>query len=404
MKYRVRLGSRGTLRLGKTRTIRGPDHTVRFSDGLADSGSKEEAHQGIRYTVEVEATDILGAITVAKGLASHTADMLSMAGTVAIEDPVPLFAIDCEPSQNDREFAQVIHDAPQLRQFRRAINEADFSVLFDGLQRIRQTNPRRAYRLDRALRYLRQGTLETDALDKFEDLWVGLEAINPLLRENYQTSTTFKRKCASCGNVLNCASCKAEAHAPDNSSGIDYIVTEVLGLSGDDARLLRRKRIQIVHSTATFLQVSENLGRATEIARTALIAGIHDVLDLPSDALTRLLRQPLAIVGNASLTVVATLVDLPMTILDTRERYPQLKLEALELVLPTDPNADRNLPHPPTPDTDPLDVQAVQVVVSAIDFTGEVRSARAYGDFYADPEAENSKFQTIVLPLRTLRE
>lgn len=404
MKYRVRLRSRGTLRLGKVRTIRGPDHIVRFSDGLGVGRSNEEEHQGIRYTVEVDATDILRAIAISKNLASHAADMLSCAGTVAIEDPVPLFAIDCEPSRNDREFAQVIHDAPQLRQFRRAINEADFRILFDGLRRVREANPRAANRVDRALRYLRQSTLENDALDRFEDLWVGLEAINPLLREKYQTSTKFTQKCGNCGNVLACASCDAQVRAADNSSGIDYVVTEILGLSKPDAKLLRGKRIQIVHSTATFLQVSENLARATEIARQTLIAGIHDVLALPSDALPRLLRQPLAIVGNAFLVVVATLVDLPVAVIDAAERYPQLKLEGLELVLPTHPDADRDLPHPPTPDTAPLDVHAVQVVVSVKDFAGEVRSARVFGDFYADPEAENSEFQTIVRPLRPLPE
>jgi hypothetical protein len=199
---------------------------------------------------------------------------------------------------------------------------------------------------------------------------------------------------------LVCANCAIAVEAPDNASGIDHIVENLLKLPKSDAKLLRAKRIEIAHSTKTFREILENLANATEIARRALITGIHNLLKLPAGMLSTLSRQSLPVVGNAPLTVVATLVDLPLSRLESADQYPQLKLEALEMVLPTAPKADPNLPHPPTPDTDPLNVLAVQVVVSPVNFSGEVKNARVYARFASDPELQNSTFDMIALPLK----
>lgn len=273
-------------------------------------------------------------------------------------------------------------------------------MLFKALDISRSGNLRAYRRIDRALHYLRQSALETDAVDKFEDLWVGLESINPLIREKFAVGTSYRPTCKHCGDQLACAKCATQVESPDNASGIDHIVENLLSLPTSDAKLLRAKRIQIAHSTKSFRELFVNLASATEIARRALIAGIHNLLQLPAEMLPVLGREPLSLVGNASITVVATLVDLPLSQLESADHYPQLKLEALELVLPTDPNADPNLPHPPTPDTDPLNVLAVQVVVSPVNFAGEVKNARAYARFASDPEQTNSTFETIALPLK----
>lgn len=400
MRYRVRLLSKGTLRLGQIRTFRCQSDEVVVTDAFQRSSQPQmQRHVGVLFTAEVDAPGILEAIALAKGRSSQIADLLTTAQSTAIEDPIPLFALDIDPTKPDREFAQMIYNAPQLRDFRRVLDDEEFRLLSEALDALRASDERSAARVDRALHYLRQSILEGDPIDRFEDLWAGLESINHLIRKKYDSPVRYEVMCPRCKYPLLCSECREQVAAPDNASGIDYIVTTLLKLPGSEARLLRSKRIQIAHSTAQLPDVLENLEHATNVARMTLLAGIYDIIGLPIEP-SFLRRKPLQIVGNAPLTVVAVLHDLPMSALEAGTPYPQLKLEVLELALPTAPGADPALPHPEVPDTSALEVYAVQVVVAPVNFAGTIGDARAFAGFASDPEQQDTPFEIIVLPLR----
>ena len=118
-------------------------------------------------------------------------------------------------------------------------------------------------------------------------------------------------------------------------------------------------------------------------------------LGLSGGALSRFLRVPLAIFGNASLTAVVTLVDLPLGCSRGIRTLPAAQAGGFGIGAThrsecrpesaSSANAGHRSP----------DVMAVQVVVSVLNFAGKVTSPRVYASFASDPEQDNAAFDTI---------
>lgn len=272
--FRVRLISRSALRADKGRRFSGGDYTVRVTDSLMTRADSEVLHDGLLFTVEITAADIHEAISIARGLASHVADQLSLAHGCAIEEPEPLFAFSLDSSEGQLQLAQVIRNVPELRRIRRPISDEAMRPVVDLIEKARLTDQHRKLmpRVDRALRYLRRSNLETDPIDRFEDLSNGLQSLEPRLREKYHSSTVFQRDCPSCNQPLICKACGDAIMAPDHFSGVDHVFTEVLRRSRNDARRLRNKRNDIVHSTEEFGSILVDLPELTELAAGGLLS------------------------------------------------------------------------------------------------------------------------------------
>lgn len=331
-RYRVVLTSRSSLKLGTRRIWKSPEYNLTIRDDMQEgrAGSPPK-HAGLIYTVEVSADHIVDSINMATSYVRHVTDGLTVAHGAVIEYPMPQFSIDIDSANAGRELAQVLYDVPALQQPRRTYNNEAYTDFYNYLDSLRQNDHRTAKRIDRALHYLRSSCLEVDPVDRFEDVWVALEAINPRIREKYNQSTTYPSKCPNCNNDLLCRNCGKVIRNPDNASGTDYIITRMLGKTPDVAKKLRGKRIDIVHARATFSSVLKDLPEYTLLAQRAVVIGVLDLLDIPTEQRSNFIREMLPITGAPRVIVSATLYDLRVDELRTRDKYPQLYLRFCEM-------------------------------------------------------------------------
>ncbi|MBI2842173.1 MAG: hypothetical protein HYX78_02110 [Armatimonadetes bacterium] len=289
-------------------------------------------HKGLIYRIDLRAESAVKSINSAVSYASQVTDQLSAVYGTAIDYPVPQFSIDVDRAYQNRELAQVLHNVPILHEPRREYNHQAYLSFYSRLDRLRLNDGKSAMRIDRALHYLRNSYLEQDPIDRFEDSWVALEAINPLTRRKYSRPTTYKRKCKNCDRDLFCRACNAQVCEGDNASGIDYIITQLLGQTQDAAKRLRTKRIDIVHARTGFAAVLNCIGELTQLAQRAVIAGTLDFLGFSKGEVSSLLQTMLPIATTPRVIVSATLENLSVEALKTYQKYPQLYLRCCECV------------------------------------------------------------------------
>jgi hypothetical protein len=318
--------------VGKTRRLIGKDHMIVVSDAVLTREDSSQKHEGLLITVEVHAEGIKEAIPLARGLAASAADLLAMVHGTVISEPIPLFALSKDQSCGEIELLQVIRGVPELNEARRSFSDSLFRPILNRIDEFRKSDKKLAKRLDRALHYLRHSDLELDPIDKFEDLSNGLQSIEPGIRNKYHTPKVYTRTCSDCKSELVCNTCGAPSQAPDNFSGADYIIIQMLGRSEADARDVRNRRNAIVHSIAEFDTLLQGISELTIIARDALITGIYDLLELgnttadgPSD-----ITPPLKVVGD-ELVVLASLPGATYEDIKNRGVYPSIRLHGIEI-------------------------------------------------------------------------
>lgn len=285
----VRLHSASTLRLDSEKHFRRPasQMVARVSNGLNNDGE----HVGLDFTVELHAVSEDEAFEMAAGYAAILADVLSAGHRAAVADPEPLFAL----SEDDGGvvLAQRFGNEPNVATSFSDFDREAFRDLFAALDRVTQPGQERErVRVERALRHLRRSMLTSDAFDRFSELWIGLEAINPLIKDRYALATTFPRQCKHCGEAYLCK-CGNTFQSNDNSSGITYIVETILGLGTKAAKPIRDKRNDVEHSLETLDQQIHGLSDIIQLARRALVAGLADVLGVAAATRVRLLERAL---------------------------------------------------------------------------------------------------------------
>src|SRR5687767_70511 len=193
--YRVILTGRSALKLGEKRGWRDPEHHLRIADDWRPDSHGLQRHAGLIYTVELNADGILESLQSAVSYTRHITDQLSLVHGVMIEHPYPQFSIDIASDTPDRELAQVLYNVPIIHEPRRDYNHSLYNDFHGRLDALRRQKPTEAQRIDRALHYLRNSCYEQDPIDQFEDTWVALEAINPLIRNKYTRPTTYRQHC-----------------------------------------------------------------------------------------------------------------------------------------------------------------------------------------------------------------
>lgn len=337
-RYRVVLTSQSALRVGKRRGWKTPRFHLRIRDDM-EGNSKDEppVHGGLIYTIELDAETITQALDEAVAITRHIADQMSFVHRVGIGHPRPRFAVDIDPSHPNRELAQVL-DAPQLHQPRRVYEELLYKQVFSAIDRLRQQSPRDALRIDRAFHYLRNSYLEDDPIDRFEDAWTALEALNRLIQWKHDQPTTYQRKC-KCGQDLICSNCQRQFLVPDNASGIDYVITDLLQESEEKAKNLRQRRNAIVHAYSPLAEILDGIVEFTRLAQQAVVAGVLDILGLSEEQVPGAQREVLAVAESSRLLVVADLYDLSIEDLEGQREYPQLFLQGIEVEITATPQA-----------------------------------------------------------------
>jgi hypothetical protein len=333
--YRVVFIGRSALKVKFKRLWKNPEYSMTIRDDLHENiTGGPPKHTGLIYTVDIIAKNIVESIHKAISHGRHITDQISVVHGVVIEYPLPQFSIDIEQTNEDRELAQVIYNVPVFQLPRRPYEHDFYNSFYNLLDKLRRENAKSAMRIDRALHYLRSSYLEKDLVDQFEDAWVALEAINPIIRKKYSQPNTYQRKCPECKKDLFCQNCSSSIRDADNASGVDYIITQLLAKSPAVASKLRKKRIDIVHARAPLSVVLKNIANKTHLAQRAAIAGILDILDFPKDKWLCSMPEILPVKIAPVIIVRATLFNLPVETLKAQTKYPQLHLKSCEKLLP----------------------------------------------------------------------
>ena len=275
--------------------------------------SREHAYLGgsdlsWEYSIRTTAIGPIAAINKAEAYISYLNDVLVFVQGAAIGDPKPFMAIDLDPRFPNREFAQAIYfDFPEFRS-RRRLDIDNLRLFFE--ERLEAFNDQRGKRrLVRALHLLRRSHLERDPIDRFEDLWTALEAINPLVRQKYSIHRDYSVDCSNCRSPLACQNCGQAVTTVDNLSGMRHVICDMLD-EEDQWPALRRMRVAIVHSLDDPKEIAEDIPPKIEVLRKALIAGILDLLDVPPGETPRFDHPPLPLSTQPQFVIRGEFLDL----------------------------------------------------------------------------------------------
>jgi hypothetical protein len=147
-------------------------------------------HQGFQYTVEIEGSDIDQAAEDAHGWAETIAFTLAAARRAAVGRVVLQLAYEITPDIAERDFRQWYWDPP-IPIAKPPVDQAVFGELRERIDTLANdaTAERLLWRSIISLSWFRQALEETDPLFRFYKLWVGVEALNPLLDEHYGIPT-----------------------------------------------------------------------------------------------------------------------------------------------------------------------------------------------------------------------
>ena len=371
--------------------IKGQDYRMTVSDALGrrDQASPSQ-HIGLLCSVELQADGMMAAIERAKRIATRTADSLALAHATAIGDPELHFGIETTPGTRNLEFAQKIRNVPELAEIRRPFSDSRFSPFFGLLGAARgKTQESVMSRIDRALHYMRKSYLETDALDRFEDLLGGLQSIDPKVREKMQGPTTYESTCNRCQKRLQCQECGNPATRQENWWGIDFLVTQVLGRPAEEAHRLRRKRNDIAHALKQVTEQLEGIDELAAIAHDALVAGILLLLNASREQIDSFVRAPLPMVAAAEFLVTIFLQDCSIDEIRQQERYPLLQLRSVELAVPLDETMARAK----------SDIDGIVLRLEVLNFEGTWMRGSVQATIDGDPEDGGLAPQVMIQPV-----
>ncbi|HET7601960.1 MAG TPA: hypothetical protein VFK36_03015 [Gemmatimonadales bacterium] len=368
-KFRVRLASRSSLRAEARRTFRGQDYSVRVGDATSTAFDGASIHDGLLYTVEVDAHDIHAAMQLARGLTSRLADLLSFTHSCAIEEPELLFALSLEAREGAIQFAQAIRNAPELRRFRRVFAPAETLAVHDAIELLRQAGAAgdELRRIERAIRCLRRSRIETDQRDRFEELCAGLQAMEPLLRARFPVQRRLGR-------------------GRGDWSGVHQFATTVSGLDSAAVEALASRRADIVHALADDHEVLVDLTRLGNIAEKLVQFGVLVLLGLEADDLHAVTRPVLKMATRPELTVVVDLTGASLDDIEQATRYPVVKLHHVASIRPNEPIVD----------TAPDSLMALTIHVEVENYNGSWEPAEARWVMYRDP-VDESPFPALSL-------
>lgn len=320
--YKVWLVGESALALEEPIGFEFGDATIEVANHIIKSHpSSELVYDGLEYHVLINANDIKDAMIRARSSCVIVSDWLSIVHSTAITDPVPIFAFDYDETTTDRQFAQVERNLPLSIAPRRVFKKDPFRLFHSSWNDLKDKTT--TDRLRRAMTLLRLSYTELDTIDQFEDVWDGLETINPLIRKKYSLPETYPgSKCSNCGN---------QVQVPGSSSGIRHATTKLLGLPPEDWNSLREVRNDIAHGIKSFADILPRLEMILPIARHALLNAILDLMEIPQDQRSQFLRTPFQAVSGINTLAIATLHNLPIEDLDKMTIFPRFKIHVEEI-------------------------------------------------------------------------
>lgn len=187
----------------------------------------------------------------------------------------------------------------------RTIDKAAVKAVFAARDR---SSPKAADRISRSLAWFRKSIVDKNTVIQFISLWIALETIAPLLRDELQQLARKTKKWAGVRRVFS-----------DNT----------LTASFDDIYSARQV---LFHSFGQITpEFNDRLASFVEPMRRALVFGIGSILKLDSALMERVAGMTtLNMFSISSYGLAGRFDDLPSDIDELMERYPEMRAEKLD--------------------------------------------------------------------------
>ena len=321
--YKIWLFGDSAISLSEPQYFEFDDSRIEVRNHYSTSETIRHPFQdGLEYRILLQADNIKDAMLYSKTASVIVCDWLSFVHSAAVAHPIPLFAFDYEETATDREFAQLFRNIVLSSKPRRIYKRELMRLFHNKWCSLKDSATRD--RLRRSMTLLRLSYTEIDVIDQFEDIWDGLETINPLLREKYSLPKTFPgSKCSNCGNQIQ---------VPGSSSGIRHAVIELTGRPSTDWRELNDIRKDIVHGVIGFTEILPRLETLLPIARDALLNAILDLMEVAKNERSQFIRTPFQVASGIDILVSATLNNLSVAELERMTTFPSFNLTIEEVL------------------------------------------------------------------------
>jgi hypothetical protein len=268
--------------------VLGPGHKLALDLSNArvlavNSVPKSEAvPQGLRILVALRATGIHDAVNAASKAVEHLSDAFAFGLAAAVGECQPEFAVDFSEEATLRQVYQRVPIPPLLRPMR-TLNPLDFLSVTTYLRRVAAGSQPR---LQSAIAWLRKSYDEENPYDEFVNLWMGLEAINPLVAEKHALTGAEEHAV--------CPHCQMKIGKLTTKAGVNYVLRELMGEPVDSYKRINKLRNALLHSIEPVEDLDARLAESVPLARRALVYAILDAAGAPREIWDIFSKQPLA--------------------------------------------------------------------------------------------------------------
>jgi hypothetical protein len=214
-------------------------------------------HDGLEILVELTATSVNSAADRALQIAESVLILLAAAARAPVGSAQLMLTYDITPDVDERAFAQWFPDVP-ITFGKHPVPRAVFGRLWDDINR--RQDQRFAWRLMLSMSWHRIALDEVDAVRRFLTLWIALEALAPLLADEFDVDPR------GFGGLRALA---------DVSEAPEELITQALGLRRD---LFHARRVTYQDLAARATVATPELEKLLVAGWTRLLA-MDDVAD-----------------------------------------------------------------------------------------------------------------------------
>ena len=241
----------------------------------------ETVPQGLQILVTLRAKSIEESVTQAGKAVEFMGDAFALALAAATGECRPEFAVDFSENAAARQVYQRVPIPPVLRPMR-TLSGLTFVTLMGHLARVASEHQPR---LQRAVAWLRKSFDQESPHDELVNLWMGLEAVSPLVSERHLLRDAEE--------IHLCPHCLWQLEKHPTKAGVNYVMRELMNVPADVAKRLSRLRNALLHSFEPVADLDKQLEELLPIARRALAYAILDVAKVPRQDWDVFAKQPL---------------------------------------------------------------------------------------------------------------
>ena len=272
---------------------------------------------------------IISAETIESGIDTALVFFDAAIGLISLQlvtpTDMPIFekAIEWDDGIHDREFIQntvLPHNLGKVREF----NSEKFGILFSKLNETeipyRKKFPQR---IERAIRWFRMGIFESDYFSKYTCYWVGLEILNPVIKEKYIENIT--------NHPQHHYHKKDKPMELINLAGIKYLLMEIQGKPYEEWMEIKDIRDSIVHGHKSLESIKTTVTKYLPALEESLLTGIYECIGLSEADTSKLIRPGYPRPSKTETRLIATLINADKKSIDV-EHLPELILQSCDVV------------------------------------------------------------------------